>query len=147
MTRSSHRAEPSCWVGIVLMNLIVVPVVVYAVVLLDKMLHGTTGTHAGDSMWLHYLSALTFYSLYAIVFGSLLSAIHGALVRRIDLGLAGRILLAAGLGVLCILPQAVVFGRAYWIFNVVAGLSSGVVYAAAIEVFIWLNSWYSNLLD
>jgi hypothetical protein len=107
----------------------VAPVMLLLVPAAQLLLWGLEGPHANDSLWEHFLGMLGFYGGYVLVAATVVSLLHTWLVRRFPrMERAPQVLLAVALGTMSLMPQAAVFGEAYWAVNLAAGATAGALY-------------------
>jgi hypothetical protein len=119
---------------------VVVPLMMIVVPAAQLASVGLKGPHADDPLWMHVLGMLGFYGAYALVAATFVSLVHTRLVRgRANAGAGRQMLWAAGLGILALVPQALVFGQEYWMVNVVAGAVAGGIYWALLAVLMKLG--------
>ena len=108
---------------------VVLPLMMTLVPTLQLAIVGLEGAHAADPLWVHILGMLGFYGAYGLMAASFVSLLHTRLVRRhVNAGDGRQMLWATVLGILALVPQALVFGREYWIVNVVSGAVAGGMY-------------------
>lgn len=105
---------------------------------------GLEGPHADDPLWMHISGMLGFYGGYALLAASFVSLVHTSLVRRhVNVGARHHMLWAIGLGVIALVPQALVFGQEYWIVNGVSGALAGAIYGALLLLLKKAREWVS----
>lgn len=93
------------------------------------------GPHVDQTFWDTFLDAVGFYIGYAILAGTLGSYLHTIVLRRFEISEASSTILLGGLiGLLALLPQALVFGIEYWLVNFVTGALVGLAYGSLVTL-------------
>jgi hypothetical protein len=115
---------------------VVAPITILVGVLIASQWFPVDGIHADDSILVHWLSALAFYGGYAMIGSAAFVALDTRIIRsrRRRPTLGSRAGIDAALGVLVLVPQALLFGRAYWLSHIAAGVGAGILYAVLVEV-------------
>lgn len=127
----SRRATPMLRYlpRLILAVFVVVPLMMLLVPSVQLAFRGLEGPHGDDPLWIHFLGMMGFYGAYALLAASFVSLLHTWWVRRRPAAGAGRqVLWAMVLGVVALLPQAIVFGAEYWLINIAAGITGGGIY-------------------
>lgn len=114
---------------------VVAPAMLMAVPAVHRWMFAVSGPHAGDTPWQDFRNMAGFYGGYVLVAATIGSLVHSWLVRRNPAASPGlQILWAVCVGVVALLPQAALFGRGYWLANIVAGAAAGCLYGVLVTV-------------
>jgi hypothetical protein len=93
------------------------------------------GPHVDETFWDALQNAVGFYIGYAILAGTLASYLHTIMLRRLEISATSHTILLGGLlGLLALVPQALVFGFAYWLVNIVTGILAGLAYGVLVTL-------------